>query len=233
MMKKFLIILFCWTSTLAVFAQDTQPLSASNGTNEIRCLFSKGNGSCKIPLGYFIEANGGYTHFGHKSVFLPGISMGIILDHHWSVGIAGNFIVGPQGSHYHHSDSDSTGIKRHENSLTGGYGGLLLEYTLFPQSKVHLSFPLLIGCGAISSAHHEYNSDTVIVQNEGSHHNFSHMEHFFVLEPGVKLEFNVIKLMRVGLGISYRYSPGHDHLYTSPDMLNQLTGKISIRFGKF
>jgi len=232
MMKKILIILICLTSTLGVFAQDSQTSNPSNSTNEIHTLFHKGDGSCKIPLGYFIELNGGYTHFGHKSVFLPGISMGVILNHHWTVGIEGNFIVAPQ-SYHHHESIDSIGTKHHNNGLSGGYGGLLLEYTLFPQSKVHVSFPLLIGCGAISSTHHANGNDSINVTNDLYHNHFAHMEHFFVLEPGVKLEFNVISKLRIGFGISYRYSPGHDHLYTSPDMLNQLTGKISIRFGKF
>jgi hypothetical protein len=81
-MKKIMIILICWAFTLAVFAQDSQPSNTSTGTNEINTFFGKGSAICKIPLGYFIELTGGYTQFGHKSVFLPGISMGLILNHH-------------------------------------------------------------------------------------------------------------------------------------------------------
>jgi hypothetical protein len=80
-MNKIIIMLICWASTLAIFAQETTPTSASTGTNEIHTLFKKGNGSCKIPLGYFIEINGGYSQFGQKSVFLPGMSLGVILNH--------------------------------------------------------------------------------------------------------------------------------------------------------
>ena len=75
--------------------------------------------------------------------------------------------------------------------------------------------------------------DSTFSQNEWSHNNFSHGEHFFVIEPGVKLELNVVKNLRIGLGISYRYSPERNHLITSPDLLNQLTGKLTFRFGKF
>jgi len=232
-MKKIIIILICWASVLAVFAQDTQPSDASAGKNEIHTLFNKGSGSCKIPLGYFIELNGGYSHFGHKSVFLPGISMGLILNHHWTIGLTGNFTDNPQGSHGHHSDNDSTSNRKHEASLNGGYGGLLLEYTLFPKSKIHVTFPLMIGGGIVYHSHKVHLSDSAFSQNEWSDHHFSHGDHFFVIEPGVKLELNVVKNLRVGLGISYRYSPDHHHMDTSPDLLNQLTGKLSFRFGKF
>jgi hypothetical protein len=232
-MKKIMILMMCWGSALAVFAQDTQPSNASTGTNEIHTIFHQGNGKCKIPFGYFIELDGGYSHFGHKSVFLPGISAGIILNHHFTIGLTADFFNSSEGSHGQHSENDSTSTRHHGSSLNGGYGGLLLEYTLFPQSKIHVSFPLIIGGGMVRHSQRARPGDSTFSQNEWSHNNFSHGEHFFVIEPGVKLELNVVKKLRVGLGISYRYSPERDHLVTSPDLLNQLTGKLTFRFGKF
>jgi hypothetical protein len=233
-MKKIMIIMICWASTLAVYAQDTLSSNASTGTNEIHTLFHKGSGSCKIPLGFFFELNEEYTHLGHKSFFLPGMSMGLILNHHWTIGMTGNFIPNSQGfhsqgNHKHQEDNDSTSARKHGNSLQGGYGGLLLEYILFPQSRIHVSFPLTIGSGYIYHSHLAHRSDSTDTDNKWSHHGDS----FFVIEPGVKLEINVIKHLRIDLGISYRYSPERDHRVTSPDLLNQLTGKLTIRFGKF
>lgn len=221
--------MFCWASTLPVFAQDTTTLAGSAGPNEIHTLFNKGSGSCKIPLGYFIEMDGGYSHFGHKSVFLPGISMGLILNHHWTIGLTGNIINNPDGSQFNHNHHDSTRMNKHRSDLSGGYGGLLLEYTLFPRSKVHVSFPLTIGSGYISHTHLAHLNDSTVDENKWVHHG----EQFFVIEPGVKLEINVIRHLRVNFGISYRYSPERDHRITSPDILNQFTGKIGLRFGKF
>ena len=225
--------MICWASALAGFAQDTQPSGASTRTNEIRTIFNQGSGKCKIPMGYFIELDGGYSHFGHKSVFLPGISAGIILNHHFTIGLTADFFNTQEGSHRHPSDNDSTSTRKHGGSLRGGYGGLLLEYILFPQSKIHVSFPLIIGAGMVYHSHGVRLGDSTFSQNEWSHNNFSHGEHFFVIEPGVKLELNVVKNLRIGLGISYRYSPERNHLITSPDLLNQLTGKLTFRFGKF
>ena len=139
-MKKVMIILLCGVCSLAVFAQDSQSSSASTGTKEINTLFGKGSGTCKIPMGYFIELNGEYTRFGHKNVFLPGISMGLILDHHWTIGATGNFISSQEGLHFRNIYYDSTTSSKHGANLNGGYGGLLLEYTLFQVLGSMLSF---------------------------------------------------------------------------------------------
>jgi hypothetical protein len=56
---------------------------------------------------------------------------------------------------------------------------------------------------------------------------------FFVVEPGVRIECNVVKSLRIGLGISYRYTPYLKLLNTSPGLINQFTAKLSLRFGKF
>jgi hypothetical protein len=73
-----------------------------------------------------------------------------------------------------------------------------------------------------------------------SHNSFSHWnqdiissDHFFVVEPGVRVECNVVKSLRIGLGISYRYTPDFDLKHTSHELLNQFTAKLSLRFGKF
>ncbi len=231
-MKRIMIILVCLAGTVHILAQGTKPAGKSADTSQVQTLFHKGSDTCKLPRSYFIELNGGYSHFGHKSVFLPGISMGLILNHHWTVGMTGNFVGQPMAIYNHHAHGDSTGTNRHESSLSGGYGGLLLEYTLFPRSKVHVSFPLTIGGGYLVRSHHAYSSDSIYMQ-KGIYHEYAHGMHFFVVEPGVKLELNVIKNLRIGLGVSYRYSPQRSHLVSSPDLLDQFTARLSIRLGKF
>jgi hypothetical protein len=174
------------------------------------------------------------TQFGHKSVFLPGISMGVILNHHWTIGMTGSFIGNPSRVQFHHQHSDSNGtITSSRAKLSGGYGGLLLEYTLLPNSKVHVSFPLMIGCGYLTDSRQKYYADSTDSHQARTHHKFSGGDHFFVIEPGVKLEFNVVKSLRIGLGLGYNYAPDLDLKNASPNLINQFTGKLSFRFGKF
>lgn len=234
-MKKITFLLICWVITLSVFAQDTlKTTNPDSHSSKIHTLFGNGNGSCKISHGFFIEMNGGYSMFGSKSVFLPGISMGMILDHHWTIGATGSFLGNRDGLHESNIYYDSSTSKMHGAYLNGGYGGLLLEYTLLPNSKVHVSFPLLIGGGSMDytpSIHHDSTFSNF--SHKEFHHNYISRDRFFVVEPGVRLEFNLVRAMRLGIGISYRYSPDFKLQNTSSDLLNQFTAKISLRFGKF
>jgi hypothetical protein len=227
-MKRILIILACWAGALSIFAQDNQTSTTSISSKEFHTLFSNGDGTHKIPMGYFFEFNGGYTHFGKRSEFLPGMSMGMILNHHWTIGVTGNFLPSSDGNMYHHKGNDTVYDGRHHNSFSGGYGGLLLEYTLLPASRFHLSFPLTIGGGYTNHTHYGDVNDSTDTKKW-----FHHTAHYFVVEPGIKLAVNVVKHLQIGLTLSYRYSPENNHTITSPDLLNQLTGKLSFRFGKF
>lgn len=232
-MKKIMIVLICWVCGLAVFAQDVQPTKSSAETNEIKTLFGNGKGAKKIPLGYFFELNGGYSQFGHKNVFLPGMSLGVILDHHWTVGLSGSFIGVMDGLRFNNIYYDSVSNSMKGANLKGGYGGLLLEYTLFPNSRLHLAFPLLIGGGYMFYSQQSNHDSIQDNYNHGFHHNYISSDNFFVVEPGVRLECNIIRKLRLGLGVSYRYSPDLKLKNTPSDLINQFTAKLSLRFGKF
>jgi hypothetical protein len=234
-MKKITVMMICWAFSLAVVAQDTVSSHLSKSSSEFHTLFGNGKGGCKIPLGYFFELNAGYTQFGNQDVFLPGMSMGLILDHHWTIGATGSFIGNLYGLHFNDIYYDSTITGLHGAYLHGGYGGLLLEYTLMPASRVHVVFPLMIGGGYMyySNQTTHYDSAYSHHTNHGWHNHSISSDYFFAIEPGVRVEFNVIKPLRIGLGVSYRYVPDLDLMNTSSGLLNQFTAKLTVRFGKF
>ena len=56
---------------------------------------------------------------------------------------------------------------------------------------------------------------------------------FFIVEPGVEIELNLVKFMRLGIGGSYRWTSNvglQDH---KKDFLHGFSGNISLKFGKF
>ena len=114
--------------------------------------------------------------------------------------------------------------------FSGGYGGILLEYTLNPNRPFHLSFPLTIAGGGSAYARRTVDTEKVTEDSQG----------IFVLEPGVDLELNIIKYVRVAFGIAYRYSTDTQLTYQnngneilSVSGLNGLTGKLTIKVGIF
>ncbi|MEI6681070.1 MAG: hypothetical protein WCO44_00505 [Bacteroidota bacterium] len=231
-MKKWIIFLICWQFYLTAFAQATQVAGSAASAKEMNTVFDKEGGAHAVVLGYFIELNGGYSRFGHENVFLPGISMGLIFNHHWTAGLTGSFIGNPKGLHFHHLYHDSASATWHGANLYGGYGGLLLEYTLFPKSRLHLSFPLILGGGYLYFDQQQHHNGATHTYHDWRQTYLSR-DHFFLVEPGVKAECNIIRTLRIGITVSYRYSPDLDLNFAPAGFINQFTARLGLRFGKF
>jgi len=233
-MKKSLILILGMLMTFPVFSQvDNQEDKSSKNDPEIKTLFGNRSDKGKIPLGYFIEMNAGYTKFGSENVFLPGINMGMILNHNWTVGLSGSFIGNPGNLYFediYHPESVSA---MYGANLFGGYGGGLIEYTAFPKSVVHFSVPVMIGGGYFAYLDDYYFGNDFNYDYHNWDYNTIDWTVCFVVEPGLKLEFNIVKMLRIGLSASYRYSPNFELVNTSADLINQFTGRFSIRFGRF
>lgn len=234
-MKKILVSLIVVLVCATAYSQDdlTQVKDKSD-QSEFKTIFSSGKHPGKIPVGFFFEFGAAYSQIGSYSVFLPGASAGVILNHHWTLGLSGTLLGNPHGLYYDSIYYDTVGKPKKGAYMRGGYGGLLLEYTLLPNSALHVSFPLMIGMGYFCFRtqdnmmnHNDYNWD----YNYG---NYTVAENYsFVIEPGVRLEFNLVKMLRMGVTVSYRYSPNFSLTGTSASEINQFNAKLAFRLGKF
>jgi len=74
--------------------------------------------------------------------------------------------------------------------LTGGYGGLLIEVIIFPKSPFHVSFPLLISGGGITSFKNTGYCDYYDYPTSA----------YFVFVPGIELELNMVSFFRINSG---------------------------------
>jgi hypothetical protein len=231
-MKKILSVIVMLAVSVTLFAQESNPgEKKSPGDKEMNTIFGHKDHPVRINLGYFLELNGAYTQFDGRNAFLPGGSMGIILNHHWTVGMSGSMVM-PHNLFFDDIYYDETLKSWQGANLGGGFGGGLFEYTLLPKSVVHVAFPLIIGGGYMAY----YTKDNANDGNDWNHHWNYHTvasDYFFYIEPGVRAEFNVVKMLRLGIGVSYRYCPGFSLPNTSENMLNQFNAKLTLRIGKF
>lgn len=223
-MKKLFAFLLLSAIGLVSFAQSAESNEKKGKSDEMNTLFNKGE---KVKVGWFIGIDPGYTKFDSKDVWLAGLSVGAIINHNFTIGLTGRSWIKSEQLYYNNV-SDTTGAY-----LEGGYGGLLLEYTLFPKALVHVTFPVMIGAGGASYVTKEeyYTDDNN--NNWDKHHRKLDSQAFFVIEPGVRAEMNVFKFMRLNAGISYRYAPNFHLMNTSSDLMNSFTGTIGLKFGKF
>jgi hypothetical protein len=233
-MKKLIVLMMGMLISFSLFSQeDLSNVKTSKQEFKANTLFSKETHKPDIQLGYFFEMNAGYTKFGSENAFLPGIDFGMILNHNWSVGLSGSFIGNPKNLYYDNIYHTETGSAMLGANLMGGYGGFLFEYTAFPRSVVHFSIPVMIGGGYFAYIDDFYFSNNDYHNGNMWNYNTIDDNYCFVIEPGIKAEFNIIKMLKLGLGVSYRYSPNFNLVNTADDLLNQFTGRVSLRFGKF
>lgn len=203
-MKRISLILAMLFGALIVNAHQ----GTGNTEEEFGTVFCKGG---QAKAGWFLGLDGGYSQFDKKDVWMGGISGGMIINHNFSIGLAGRGWTN-RNELYYPAVTDTAGAY-----LEGGYGGLLLEYTLFPKSAVHVTFPVLIGGGGASYVNEDdcYDWDNDWDDDWDDHHSTLDSDAFFVIEPGVRAEVNLLKFMRLNAGVSYRYTSGLDLINTS------------------
>ena len=211
-MKKIFLFPVLIMFLVATYAQDEE--IRYRDPNEFKTIFGG------KTLGGYGGLGVGYTIIEDR----PGVTIdargGVILGHSFALGIGGCGFL----NSYEYLQADNADI-----SLTGGYGGLFGEFILFPRSRIHLSFPVLAGIGAIASTSWMETGDTPYRNNIGQ------TSIFMIVEPAVELEFNFTRFFRLAGYFSYRYTTDieMDEQYASPDALINYSVGMRFKFGKF
>ena len=113
-------------------------------------------------------------------------------------------------------------------NLHGGYGGVLIGWTIAPRELIHISLPVILGVGAV-----EVSDEDFFVNNPADSEFTIENSAFFIVEPGIELEFNITKFFRVGAGATYRHIAGTELTNIADGDLKGFSGLISFRFGRF
>lgn len=218
-MKNITITLSILLITLFANAQEN---STSNNDKTVT-LFGHEK---EVKLGWFVGLDNGYTQFDKRDVYMSGLNAGLIINHNYTVGFSASGWTNRK-TMYYNNIVDTTGAY-----LEGGFGRFLFEYTMNPQSLIHLTFPLMIGAGGASYVTDNENNNWENA-DWNSHNNTLETDLFFSIEPGVRAELNVFSFMRLNAGISYRYVSGLELKNTSGDMMNNFSATVGLKFGKF
>lgn len=193
-------------------------------TEEFRTLFR--NSDKKVSHGGYAAITVGYTQIDKKDVMTLGGRAGWLIDHHVTIGLAGTAFM--NSIYVDGFWPEDQGFEE-GYYLVGGYGGLFVEPIIAPNSPIHVSFPILIGGGGLAL-------------NEETWHNYDweydyyepfDWDSYFVFEPGVEIELNVVKFFRVAFGASYRLTSNMHMAYVPKDLMNGFNANVSLKFGKF
>lgn len=205
-------------------------------SDEMKTLFNKSESGNTISHGGYGSFSVGYSQIDGKDAIQLGGRAAWIANHRFALGLAGYGFFNSIQKNYDDFEDPSNYF------LTGGYGGLFFEPIIMPNKPVHVSFPIILGVGGVSA---------IQSQNwTSSYHNnavtYYDTDAFVVLEPGVDIEFNIVKFFRVALGASYRLTNGVNLRYKYLDdnyeeqsitinknALDSFTFNIGFKFGWF
>lgn len=186
-------------------------------SREMKTIFGSGN----ISHGGYGALMISYSQLDGKDAILIGARGGWLINHSVTIGLAGYGIA---------SDleySDKYPYVNEPVNLAGGYGGLFIEPILAPKYPVHVAFPIIIGAGGLAYVSSTWDD------NDDWNDEVYNSDAFFVLEPGIEIEFNLVHFMRLSLGASYRYTSNLDLYKTDPKILDDFSYGLTLKFGKF
>lgn len=193
----------------------------SGKTNEPRTLL----GNNPKSFGGYLSFHMGNAMLKNHDALMGQMRLAARIDHSFSIGVSGTlFSDYINGLNFDRPVNFPDGYY-----IEGGYGGFFIEPVFAPHFPVHLSFPLMVGAGGVLFTE-EYTDDDWAYQSgrystEGSP--------FVIVEPGVELEINLVRFIRLTIGASYRFTStiqmdaGREHL------LNGVAINGGIKMGVF
>ncbi len=162
------------------------------------------------------------THYGeinNKDTYFAGVKVAYVANQQFEVGLAGTIFYSEQDFYKNTFSVDE--------DLFGGYGGQDLEPILFSKSKINLSFPMLIGVGAIGYIGDDFDNDPRFDDD------FDDVDAIFVFEPGVNFLFNISRYLQLEAGAKYRFSNKFNIDNSDISRLNGFSAGIGIKVGVF
>ncbi|MGI9551656.1 MAG: hypothetical protein ACR2MT_10680 [Aurantibacter sp.] len=203
-----LFLLFFLLNASLASAQDEEPVEKED--------YVEFNDRKNVVHGVYLGLALHYGEIKGKSTYMTNLKLAYVANQQFEVGLG---MVG------FYSEQDLTGNFTANEDLIGGYVGLHLEPILFSKSMLNLSFPVLIGAGAVGYV------DGDIVDEQDIEVETS--DALFVFEPGVNLLFNVNRYLQIEAGARYRFS-GTIELSPSPlKRINGFSAGIGIKVGVF
>ncbi len=209
-MKKITILLFVFMIGISLAAQD------KGDDKEYKSLF----GSDKITHGGYAGLVFRYSKINNEDGILLGARGGWIINHGISIGLGGYGFV----NNINYMGADESGMP-YEYELTGGYAGLVIEPIIGAKWPVHIAVPILIGGGGVSDNDWDDSWDPGPFDGNS--------EGFFVVEPGIEIELNMVKFLRLAIGGYYRFTTDVNLISVESNVMNGFSGGITLKFGKF
>jgi len=210
-MKNFLLLMVLSAICLSTNAQKF-------GKNRPATLIDKGT-----PLGFYVGVSTGTLNAINDPYLKVGGYAGLQMDRKFTVGVGG-FAYSNDLAEF---SGDTSGMFGE-----GGYGGLFFEPVAFSEKAIHITFPVLVGAGSTAFYEYDPSFDPWYERFENYHHDFHSSRNYLFVEPGVNIEFSLVRFLRMGVGASYMMSSAFSE-NSRNDNIDGLNWNMNIRLGWF
>ena len=211
-MKKllFLVLLMCVANSLKSVAQDTTHTL-------IKLVKPQYIGLYVAPEVQYGQLNGAFTSLG-------GGSLMFLFNKRWGIGVTVQ-----QSLSETFSPSGVAPLV-----LDAHFMGGRLEYTPRPDAAVHFTFPLVVGMGSASA-------DSLRTEGSHNHDNSTFDGHgrdgneYVVVQPGIQLEANLIRYVKLFGGVNYRlaFASGTSTTTLPKNTLQGVSINVGLKMGLF
>ena len=200
--------------TVTLSAQD-------NDEREVQTLFGNKSG-----FGGYLGINNKLGDVNGQDALFVGGEVAFVLSRSFNMGVEGYGLV-------NQVLSNEVTDTREKLYVQMGYGGLHLEPVLNSEGLIHITIPILLGAGGIGQTvrpfYEEYEGEVTIDFDQ----DYYDSDYFFVAEPGLGLELNLFKFMRVAGGASYRFTTDIDMGRLDNKDISGWNANLSLRVGWF
>ncbi|WP_300025448.1 hypothetical protein [uncultured Maribacter sp.] len=206
---QFSLLLFLFLSAMCSYGQEE--------TDEYLEFNDRNN----VVHGVYVGIHMGLGEVENERAYLGGLKIAYVANQQFEVGFAANFL-------YSEQDIFNNTLSRYED-LIAVYGGLHLEPILFSKKRINLSFPLLLGAGAVGYVdvkhRHDDNFEEELTEDD--------FDEVFVAEPGINALFNISRYLQLEAGVKYRFSSKIELPPTRISRINGFSAGIGIKVGIF
>jgi len=221
-LKIYTIVAFLLTAIPFLKAQNRQD-DNEGSDDEIVTLFGNSD-----HIGGYGALSMKYFNMDSRDGIMFGGRGGVIVGHGISFGVSGTgFLTQPIYDPTIGEDA----------MVVGGYGGIYIEPILLPRFPVHIALPVMIGGGGIGYKVNRYDD------NNWDHNwdeDYSNGHGYLLIEPGIEVEFNIMRHFRLAVGASYKFTSNIELRYVNSNTrivprnaLNGATVGVTFKFGVF
>ena len=203
---------------------------SKDSTERMNTIFSGKTGKMKFPkyVGIYGASEAAYSQLNGQSVFMTGGQVGLLMNKKWGIALAGYSTMGNR--------IEASNAKG--QYLSASYGGVRFEYTPKPNSVVHISFPLLLGGGMMNLDSLKGRDGFDKKDRKESNNRMGNKNRgnsYFVVQPGIQVEANLFRFVKLYAGASYRLGiqQEQNNALISSTALNGIVVNAGVKVGIF